>query len=211
MLLSKLDNYKPKGNIAYLEGQPCLVNLAGDYRYLTASYYSSQDLECAGMTVHPTCKEAMDGYIVPLFLEKAKLAGLPTPTYYITNDYFEPPVVVDSVNPFMTRQSVVRKAGHQDRVARSLTRNYTYAICCQVLPPESRVGEFRAVLGWSLSAKYRHLAASVWEVFRIPLASVRVIIDGDGNLLLSALHPLPLGQLNRRELGHLKGLVQWQT
>jgi hypothetical protein len=211
MLPSKLDVQNPKGDIAYLKGESCLVNLAGDYRYLSTGYYSSQDLECEGITVRPTCKEVMDGYIVPLFLEKAKLAGLSVPAYYVTNDYFEPPVVVDSVNPFMTRHSVVRKAGHQDRVAKSLTRNYTYAICCQVLPPEARVGEFRAVLGWSASSRYRNLAASVWEVFRIPLALVRIIIDGEGNPLFSALHPLPLSQLNSRELGHLKGLVQWQT
>lgn len=211
MLLSKLDKYSPKSNVAYLESESCLVNLAGDYRYLTAGYYSSQDLECAGNIVHPTCKEVMDGYIVPLFLEKAKLAGLPAPTYYITNDYFEPPVVVDSVNPFMTLHSVVRKPSHQDRVAKSLTRNYTYAICCQVLPPEARVGEFRSVLGWSAIPRYRQLAASVWEVFRIPLASVRVIIASDGGLLLSALHPLPWSKLSSRERGHLKGLVQWLT
>jgi hypothetical protein len=205
MLLSEHDGHNSKGNMVYLEGESCLVNLVGDYRYLTTGYYSSQDLECAGKTVHPTCKEVMDAYIVPLFLEKAKLAGLPVPTYYITNDYFEPPVVVDSVNPFMTRHSVVRKAGHQERVAKSLTRNYTYAICCQVPPPEARLGEFRAVLGWSASSRYRQLAASVWEVFRIPLASVRVIISSDDSPLLSALHPLPLAKLSSRELAHLKG------
>jgi hypothetical protein len=57
MLLSKHDRYNPKSNIAYLEGESCLVNLAGDYRYLTTGYYSSQDLECDGKTVYPTCKE----------------------------------------------------------------------------------------------------------------------------------------------------------
>jgi hypothetical protein len=163
-------------NIAYFEAESCYVNLTGDYSYLSNGYYYSQDLENGGMAVHPTCREAMDSYIVPLFLEKASLAGLRIPTYYITNDYFEPPVVVDTVNPFMTRQSIVRKAGHQERVSKSLTRNYTYAICCQELPPEARVGEFRAVLGWSTAPRYRGLATSIWEVFRIPLAIVRVIV-----------------------------------
>ena len=91
-----------------------------------------------GDNVHPTCKEVLDSYIVPLFLEKARLSGLLVPEFYITNDYFEPPVIVDTINPFMERQSIVLKAGHQERVSKSLTRNYTYAICCQELPPGHR-------------------------------------------------------------------------
>jgi hypothetical protein len=201
----------PENHIAFFERQDCLVNLAGDYHYLSAGYYLSQDLEDQGKDIHPTPKEAIDGYTVPLFLEKAKLAELPVPSYYITNDYFEPPVVVDAVNPFMVRQSIVRKEGHQDRVARSLTRNYTYAICCQVIPDDARVADFRAVLGWSVAPQYRSLAASVWEVFHIPLASVRVIMPRNGKPLLSAIRPLPRNRLNSRERGHVDQQVQWLT
>jgi hypothetical protein len=50
----------------------CFVNLAGDYRCLTSGYYTSQNLEAAAKPVHPTCKEILDGYIVPLFLEKPR-------------------------------------------------------------------------------------------------------------------------------------------
>jgi hypothetical protein len=198
-------------HIAYLEGQDCLVNLAGDYHYLSAGYYLSQDLENQGKNIHPTPREVMDAYIVPLFLEKARLAELPIPTYYITNDYFEPPVVVDAVNPFMMRQSIVRKEGHQERVTKSLTRNYTYAICCQVLPVEARVADFRAALGWSVAPQYRSLAASIWEVFRIPLALVRVIMPRNGTPLLSAIRPLPQNRLNSRERGHVDQQVRWLT
>jgi hypothetical protein len=38
-----------------------------------------------------------------LSLKRARLAGRRVPTYYITNDYFDPPVIVDSVNPLMLR------------------------------------------------------------------------------------------------------------
>jgi hypothetical protein len=134
--------------IACLEAEGCLVNLSGDYSYMSSGYYLSQDLETEGRNIRPACKEVMDAYVVPLFLEKAKLAGLPIPTYYITNDYFEPPVVVDTINPFMDRYSVVLKEGRRDAVTASLTRNYTYAVCCQELPPGARVNRFNAVLGW---------------------------------------------------------------
>jgi hypothetical protein len=197
--------------IGYWEDEACYINLAGDYHYMTAGYYGSQDLETAGKPIHPTCKEILDAYIVPLFLEKARLAGLRVAPYYITNDHFEPPVIVDSVNPFMSRQSVVWKTGHQERVARSLTRNFTYAICCQELPAAARIGHFRAILGWSLAERYRPLASAVWQVFRLPLATVRVIVVPGGEVLYSLLQPLPAESLTAHELRYIQTRVTWPT
>lgn len=187
------------------------VNLSGDYGYLTSGYYQSLDLETGGKVCHPTCKEALDAYVAPLFLEKAKLAGLPVPSYYVTNEYFDPPVVVDTLNPFKERESVVLKEAHRDRVTASMTRNYTYAICCQELLPGSRVRKFRAILGWSRSRRYRHLAEAVWRVFHIPLAVVRVIDLPSSKVLLSGLGPLPFRSLTRAELGRVNKVVQWPT
>ena len=86
-----------------------LVNLAGNYDYLELPYYISQDLELQGRKIHPTCKEMLDAYVTPIFLEKAKIAGLPIPEYYISNGYFEPPVIIDPINPFMIRSRVVHQ------------------------------------------------------------------------------------------------------
>jgi hypothetical protein len=189
--------------------EACWVNLSGEYQYLADGYYVSQDLEVTGASVHPTCKEILDAFIVPLFLEKARLAGLPVPVYYITNDYFEPPVLVDSMNPFMSRSSIVLKQVSQESVSRSLTRNYTYAICCQVLPPGSRVGQFRAVLGNTWNDRFRPLAAKIWEVFRMPLASVRIIVLETGDVQLSGLRPLEFSGLTRREISYLNREIAW--
>lgn len=211
MLLDQQRRRDDALRIGYWLDEACFVNLSGDYRYLTAGYYASQDMEATGKPIHPTCKEILDAYIVPLFLEKARLAGLQTASYYITNDHFEPPVIVDSINPFMSRQSVVLKSGHQERVARSLTRNFTYAICCQELPAAARIGHFRAVLGWSLAQRYRPLAAAVWQVFRLPLATVRVIVAPKGHILFSHLEPLPFSSLTARELQYIRARVTWPT
>lgn len=199
------------GPVGYLEREAFFVNLSGDYRYMSAGYYMSQELEGNGATVHPTCKEILDGYVVPLFLDKAQLTGLAVPTYYITNGYFEPPVIVDAVNPFMSRHSIVLKTGHQERVAKSLTRNYTYAVCCQELPPGARVCYLRSVLGWCALPRHRELARAVWEIFRIPLALVRFISLSSGSLLLSCLRPLPLKELKRQERLYLDKTVTWLT
>ena len=197
--------------VARLDREECLVNLTGDYSYMSDGYYTSQDQRHGGQALHPSNREALDAYVIPVFLERAKLAGLPVPEWYITNEHFEAPAIVDTINPFMTRQSVVLKQSAAERVSKSMTRNFTYAICCQELPRGSSIRTFRAVLGWTSSPQYQELADRVWRVFRIPLATVRVIVTPDGRAMLSALRPLPFKKLTVREFVHLQSVVTWRT
>jgi len=197
--------------IGYSGRHDCYVNLAGDYDYLVSGYYDSLDLELEGKIVYPRCKEVLDAYVTPLLLEKAKLAEIPVPNYYITNGYFEPPVVVDAVNPFMSKQSVVLSQSAQERVGKSLTRNFKYMICCQELPERSSVGWFRSVMGWTTRSEYRPLAKEIWETFHIPVAKVRVIRTEYGAVLLSGLWPLKYEALNAHEIERVNSQIQWQT
>lgn len=197
------------GYVAWLPNEQVYVNLAGTYDYLEQPYYLSQDRETAGVDIHPTCKEMLDGYITPVFLEKGRLAGLPVADYYVSNGYFESPVVIDPINPFMIRSRIIRTSGHGDSVARSMTRNFTYAVCCQELPEGAKLTYFRAVLGWCEKTMFRDLAASIWDVYRIPVARVRVMVMPDGRLLLSDLAQLPFDKLNRSELAHIDERVSW--
>ncbi len=193
--------------LGWLPSEETFVNLHGDYDYLTDGYYVSQDLEDQGRPVAPTCREILDAYVTPLLLEKARLAGIAVPEFYITNSYFEPPVIVDPINPFMSGQQIVLKPGRQERAAKSMSRNYTYAICCQEIPPGSSVKSFRLVLGWCREERYRALAEAVWRTFRIPLATVRVIASPEGPPLLSAIQPMK--KLKARERAHLQKVVTW--
>jgi hypothetical protein len=201
--------HPPDPGYLFWESEQCYVNLAGDYDYLTNGYYLSQELELAGRPVHPTCREILDAYVAPLFLEKARQAGLDILPYYITSGFFEPPVLIDTMNPFMNRQKIVRSPEQVERSARSLTRNYTYAICCQELPAGSRVRHFRALLGWCTLPLYRDLARTVWRIFRIPIARVRVVEPAGGAPLLSGLWPLPYGTLPQRERARLQEILSW--
>ena len=186
-----------------------LVNLAGNYDYLSTGYYLSQDCENAGQSVWPSCKQMLDAYVPPLFLEKAELAGVPVPEFYISNGYFEPPVIVDPVNPFTLKGKVVLKTGRVKSIAKSLTRNSTYAVCCQQIPEGGKIIYFRSVLGWSVKPQYRNISAVVWELFGIPLARVRVIRTTDGQLLLSDISPLYMEDLGAHEARYLKEHVTW--
>jgi hypothetical protein len=186
-----------------------LVNLAGNYNYMERGYYASQDHELEGRTIFPTCQEMIDAYVPPLFLEKARLAGFAIPEFYISNSYFEPPVIIDPINPFMIKSRIVHEPGREHSIARSMTRNFKYAMCCQVLPPGSRVIYFRTVLGWCVSPRFRDISDKIWREFHIPLAKVRVIITLEGQFLVSDISHLPFDKLGERELNHLEKLVRW--
>jgi len=130
------ENYR---YLALEQSDEILINLAGSYDYLELPYYVSQSLENMGQRVLPTCKEMLDAYITPLFLEKARLAGLTIPEYYISNGYFEPPVIIDPINPFMIKSRTVRHTPRRQTISRSMTRNFTYAICCQDIPENAHI------------------------------------------------------------------------
>jgi len=187
-----------------------LVNLSGNYDYLSDGYYLSQEYEHAGKAILPNDKEMLDAYIPPLCLEKAKPAGIPIPEYYISNGYFDPPVIADPVNPFTLRGKVVLKAGRAKSIGKSLTRNYTYAICCQELPEGSKLIYFQSILGWSVNPNYREISRKIWEVFSIPLARVRIIQTKDGEFLLSDISPLFIDDLGARARKHLEEEITWE-
>ena len=131
------------------------VNLAGSYDYLETAYYVSQEEQAAGRDIRPTCRQMLDAYIPPIFLEKATLSGMQVPSWYVSNGYFEPPVVIDPINPFMFRSRTVWKTGREHAIAKSMTRNFTYAICCQELPDGCRIKKFHAVLGRTALKAYK--------------------------------------------------------
>jgi len=192
----------------YPEGD-CYLNLSGNYKYLELPYYISQDFEKLSLKIFPTCEEMLDAYVTPIFLEKAKYHQLPIPDFYISNGYFEPPVIIDPVNPFMIRGRIVLKPGKEETIGKSMTRNHTYAICCQDIPPGGRIMHFRSVLGWCVSPQLREISSLIWQIFHIPLARIRLIRRADGTYLFSDLSPLALENLNHRERKHLEACVKW--
>lgn len=207
-LLSVAERHRFIGRLAE---ENTLVNLAGNYDYLSRAYYESQDRLLNGKNIVPTCQDMLDAYVPPLFLEKARMAKVPVPECYISNGYFEPPVIVDPINPFTLKGRMVLKPGRAKSIAKSLTRNFTYAICCQELPPGSRVSYFNSILGWCLKEKYLEQSGIVWEIFRIPVARVRVVKLQEGGILLSDISPLPLADLQSRELKYIEERVQWDA
>ncbi len=184
------------------------VNILGDYRYMSEGHYGSVEAEVQGIPVYPTVKESLDAYVVPLCLERCKEAGITVPDYYISNDYFEPPAIVYPINPFMKKHSVVLKAGHVKRIAKSMTRNFKYAICVEKIADDANIREYKCVMGTTTCKELDEMAARVWEQFHLPICNLRVIEDGV--IALSAIEALELHELGSKELKLLRKANEWQ-
>lgn len=188
-----------------------LANMAGDYGYLASGYYRSLDGELQGMRLIPTTADALDAYVVPIAMEKARLAGLPVPAFHFTTSRFpSPPLMAYPVNPFSERGELLVDTDAIEARRKGLTYTGKYAVLCQELPPDYRIDVVRCVLGRTLVAEYEAFARAVFLTFRLPLARVRVIVTPRA-YLLSALMPLPLAQLTPDERALVEELGSWRA
>lgn len=196
-----------------LSAADVFVNLAGDYGYLGDGYYQSMQAEHEGRVALPSPAEALDAYVVPLALTKAKAAGIAIPDWEIANDdtvSFDPPLIAYPVNPFQSQGIVANDLAATEETIKSLTMGGKYALVLQDVPKDSRVDTMRVILGKCLKPEYAELAARVWETFRIPLARVKVIVT-ETTYLFSAIEPLSREELTQNEKAIVKEAGLWRS
>lgn len=176
-----------------------LANMAGDYSYLSSGYYRSLDAELQGLKVMPTTEAALDAYVVPIAMEKARASDLPVPEFHLAAARFPPPpFMAYPVNPFSSKAELVADRAQLAARRNGLTYTGKYAVLCQELPEDCRIDVLRSVLGRTPVPEYADFAEAVFAAFRVPLARVRVIVTPKA-FLFSALLPLRLEQLTAAE------------
>lgn len=171
---------------------------------MSEAYYQSLEAEFEGVVL-PSTAEALDAYVVPIAMEKARQGGLEVPEYDIVIDKLTPPVLAYPINPFSTKFELVQHGDDLAKKLRTLTKIGKYATLCQRLPSDYRIDVVRCVLGHCLIAEYRDFSRRVFTLFRLPLMRVRVIVT-TSSYLLSAIEPLPFDELTLNEKKLLNGL-----
>ncbi|HEX7000608.1 MAG TPA: RimK-like ATPgrasp N-terminal domain-containing protein, partial [Trueperaceae bacterium] len=147
-----------------------VANLSGDYTYLTSGYYASLDAELDGLAVLPTTKEALDAYVVPIAMEKARHAGIPVPVCEIVTERFPPaPLLAYPINPFSSRGELLLDAAAIESRRKGLTYTGKYALLVQHLPVDHRIDVLRLVIGLTQVEEYETLGKKLFESFRLPL------------------------------------------
>jgi hypothetical protein len=203
--------FKPsEALVAQLElSSDSVFNMSGDYYYMSESYYQLLDAELLNQQVLPSSAATLDAYVVPLALEKAKLAGIQIPEANLIIDKLPIDVLAYSVNPFSEKMQLISEGDDLSEKLKSLSRTGKYAVLCQVLPRDYRLDIVRCVLGQTLVPEYQEYAQQIFKVFQLPLMKVRVIVTPEA-YLFSAIEPLALVDLSSAEKELLEGLGTWQ-
>jgi len=201
----------PKKDIMYtLEENNSQYIINESYFYKTEPYYTIVKNEFEGINTVPSSSDVLDAYIVPICLEKAKLAGIPTCEWIISYQYVSLPAVVYGLNYFSTPSDhfVVRDLDNAKMVIKHVTNHGKYPFCYQKIEETSTVVKCVSIFGKTINCceKVSSLADKIYEVFRMPLVEI-VLVKNDLGYHLSSLAPVKYSQLSKEETEMLQHLL----
>ena len=180
------------------------------YFYKTEPYYTIVRNENDGIKTIPSSNDVLDAYIVPICLEKAKLAGIPVCEWIISNVYVSLPAIVYGLNYFSTPSDhfLVSDLEQAKQIIKHVTNRGRYPFCYQKISERSAVVKCISIFGKSINCceKARDLAEKIYEVFRLPLVEM-VMVKDEADCRLSSLSPVKYSQLSKDETEMLQDLL----
>jgi hypothetical protein len=209
--MNKRRDYIPKKDIMYTlkeDDSQYIVNES--YFYKTEPYYTIVKNENDGIKTTPSSSDVLDAYIVPICLEKAKLAGIPVCDWIISNQYVSLPAIVYGLNYFSTPSDhfLVSDKEEAKTVIKHITNRGRYPFCYQKISDTSSLAKYVSIFGKTTNScePVRSLSEKIYEVFRLPLVEI-VLIKDESGYRLSSLAPVRYSQLSKDETKMLQDLL----
>ena len=210
--MNKRQDHIPKKDIMYTlteDGSQYIVNES--YFYKTEPYYTIVKSENEGIKTIPSSGDVLDAYIVPICLEKAKLAGISVCDWVISYQYVALPSIVYGLNYFSTPSDhfVVSDLMEAKTVIKHITNRGRYPFCYQKLNDTSSITKCVSIFGKTINRceNVSQLAERIYEVFRVPLVEI-VLVKDDSGFRLSSLAPVKYSHLSREETEMLQNLLE---
>ena len=201
----------PKRNIMYtIKENDSQYIINESYFYKTEPYYTIVKNEYDGVKTIPSSSDVLDAYIVPLCLEKAKMAEIPVCDWVISYQYISLPAVIYGLNYFSTPSDrfVVKDVVEAKKVIKHVTNLGKYPFCYQKIADGSAVVKCVSIFGKTINCceKVSVLADKIYSAFRIPLVEI-VLVKDESGYRLSALAPVKYSQLSKEETEMLQNLL----
>jgi hypothetical protein len=201
----------PKKNIMYTVNEDDSQYIINEsYFYKTEPYYTIVKNEYDGIKTVPSSSDVLDAYIVPICIEKAKMAEIPVCDWIISYQYITLPAVVYGLNYFSTPSDhfVVHDVVEARKVIKHVTNLGKYPFCYQKISNGSAVVKCVSIFGKTINCreKVSVLADKIYSTFRIPLVEI-VLVKDEGEYRLSALAPVKYSQLSKEETEMLQNLL----
>ncbi|MEM2097022.1 MAG: RimK-like ATPgrasp N-terminal domain-containing protein [Methanothrix sp.] len=181
-----------------------------NYFYKTEPYYTIVQNEFDGIRTVPSSSAVLDAYIVPICLEKARMAGIPVCEWVVSYAYITLPAIVYGLNYFSTPSEhfVVKDFTSAKKAIKHVTNYGKYPFCYQKISDEAEVAVYTSIFGRTVdcSEEVETLAEKIYAVFNIPLVSL-VLVRDLGGYRLSSLAPVMYSQLSEKERELMKSIL----
>ncbi len=190
--VTKKEPVMARDSLAIVRRNDAYHVIAEDYSYKTEAYYTILAHELAGDDIHPSSRAVLDAFVVPVCLERAKLAGIPVVGWGISQAYVPLPAILYGLNYFATASDffVVQDNEQAKDVIKHITNKGKYPFCYQKLDDGATIHTCTAVFGrttGSCTAIAGH-AEMIYGLFSIPLVSM-VFVKTGKEFALSSLSP----------------------
>lgn len=176
--------------------------ISENYYYKTEPYYTILRLELEGNQVQPGSSSVLDAYVIPLCLQRAASAGIPSCEWGISQVYVPLPAILYGLNYFSTTLDyfVINDNEKAKEVVRHITNNGKYPFCYQKYPEGSEIHTCIAIFGRTVGActAVAEQAEKIYGLFRIPLVKL-VFIKNGTTYMLSSLSPTRYAELSDGE------------
>jgi hypothetical protein len=187
--------------------------ISEDYSYKTEPYYTILTYELTGKTVRPESSAVLDAYVVPMCLERAKLAGIPVAEWGISQGFVPLPSIIYGLNYFATSADffLVRDEAKAKEVIGHVTNKGKYPFCYQKIAPDATVHSCVSIFGRTADscAPVAGLAEKIYGLFSIPLVTM-VFVRTDDEYLLSSLSPTKYSHISGDERSLLSAYLAHQ-
>jgi hypothetical protein len=216
-LRDKRDRFLRQDEIVTLNLEDSTHVVSENHFYKSEGYYALVRNEISGINTLPRSADVIDAYIVPICLEKAKLAGIDVCEWEVSYSYVMAPCIIYGLNYFATpgEFTIAQEAEKAKEIIKHVTNNGKYPFCYQNLKEGEEVRTANMVFGKTANAKdigLPELAEKVYNEFKIPLASITYIASGE-RCKLSSLGPVRYTKLTKDEKKLLGGYLnrKWDS
>ncbi len=176
--MEKGRGFEPPDSFLKRRPESTVLNLMGDYRYLTKGYCVSLHAEVNSCKVYPSVKIALDCYRAPIFMTLAKKFGFEVPSFKVKRmPKYEGGKILVPLNPYSKSFEVAKSRSQYYKYFKKLSMG-RYPVL--EIEPEGEIEHVDVYLTRARGENWKKkFAEKFFYTFEIPIARVFVLKNDD--------------------------------
>jgi hypothetical protein len=155
----------------------------------------------------------IDAFVVPICLERAKLAGIAVCEWEISQGYVPLPAILYGINYFACTSEFITVYDNEaaKEAVKHITNKGNYPLCYQKLGEDAEICQCTAVFGQAIGRgeAVAHMTGRLYALFAIPLMQMVLVRSGD-DYYLSSLSSVRYSQMPENDRMLLEAYLSHQ-